>query len=193
MMKEQIIKKGKLLLLLLLFPFIFSCEKESEDFKVAEPVTYYVCDDTQLSLTPGPAGGWQYITNYVYPNPPVNSCSWRVYLNKNITKGEFGCDLIFWAATDCQVRMEFILDNDGQETVLLSKDLDVNYISDTMAIQYHKDAETDPIIGSNPAAGKNLYLILRLTHISGTDPVEILYDGALGTIGCTSITVFHDK
>ena len=192
MMKEQIIQK-KAFLLLLLIPFIFSCEKESEEFTVAEPVTYYLCNETQLSLTPGPGGGWQHISNYIYPNPPLNSCSWSVYLDKNITKGEFGCNLIFWAATDCKVRMELILDDDGQETVLVSKDLDINYISDTMAIQYSNDAETNPMIGSNPKAGKNLYLILRLTHISGTDPVEILYDGAIGNIGCTSITVFHDK
>lgn len=193
MMKEQIIQK-RAFLLLLLIPFIFSCEKESEEFKVAEPATYYLRNDTQLSLTTGPEGGWQYITNFIYSNPPsLNSCSWSVYLDKNIVKGEFGCNLIFWAETDCKVRMELILDDDGQETVLVSKDIDVNYISDTTAIQYKKDAKTNPMIGSNPKAGKNLFLILRLTYISGTNPVEIFYDGAIGNIGCTSITVFHDR
>ena len=76
---------------------------------------------------------------------------------------------------------------------MASKDLTIQYISETGASQYLKEAETDPIIGSNPKAGKNIYLELRITHISGTDPVKILYDGASGTIGCTSITVFHDK
>jgi hypothetical protein len=185
-------KQKKLYLILFLIPFFFSCDK-ADDFKVAEPVTYYLCDEAELSLLPGPGGGWNYITNYIYPTPPTNSCSWSVYLNKNIVKGEYGCNLIFWAASECQVRMEFILNDDGQESVLLSKDLTITYISESMAIQYNHDAETNPISGTNPKKGKNIYLVLRITHISGTDPVEILYDGATGTIGCTSITVFHDK
>lgn len=185
-------KLKRLYLILFLIPFLFSCEK-ADEFKVAEPVTYYLCYEEQLNLTPGPGGAWQYITNYVYPTPPVQSTSWSVYLDKNIVKGEFGCDLIFWAATECQVRVEFILNDDGQETVLLSKDLTISYIDDYTAIRYNKKAETDPMIGSNPKAGKNSYLVLKITHISGTDPVEILYDGATETIGCTTITVFHDK
>ena len=185
-------RQRNLFFLLLFIPVIFSCSKEADDFKVAEPITYYLCDEAELSLTPGPGGGWQYITNYIYPNNP-NSCSWSIYLNKNIVKGEFGCNLIFWAATTCQVRIEIILKLGDIETVLATKDLTVNYIDDYTAIQYNKEAETDPIIGSNPKDGKNHYLMLRITHISGTDPVEILYDGATGTIGNSSITVFHDK
>jgi hypothetical protein len=173
-------------------PMIFSCEKESE-FKVAEPVMYYLCDEAELSQTTGPGGAWQYITNYIYPTSPVNTCEWSVYLNKNIVKGEFGCNLIFWSATNTALRVEFILKDGDNETVLLSKDLTVNYIDNYTAVQYNNDAETNPLTGINPKDGKNQYLIIRMTHISGTDPIEILYDGAQGTIGCTSITVFHDK
>ena len=180
-------------MLLLLIPFISSCKDEPEEFKVAEPVTYYLRNEAALSMTPGPGGGWQYVTNYIYPNPSTNACSWSVYLDRNIVKGEFGCNLIFWAATQCQVRIDIILKEGSQETVLATHDLTVNYINDNTAIQYSKDAETSPIQGTNPKAGKNNYLLLKITHISGTDPVEILYDGAIGTIGCTTVTVFHDQ
>lgn len=186
-------KLKRLFLLLLLTPILFSCEEESEKFKVAEPVTYYLSDEGLLRKTPGPVGAWQYISYYIYPTAPSNSCSWSTYLDRNIVKGQFGCDLIFWAPSECQVRIDIILKEGDQETVLATYDMTVPYINDQTGIQYKKDAEADPMLGTNPKAGKNDYLMLRITHISGTDPVEILCDGAVGYMGCTHITVFHDK
>jgi len=62
-------------------------------------------------------------------------------------------------------------------------------LSDTSAIQHHVEIETNPLKGINPKSGKDGELILRITHISGTDSVEILYDANTGMIGCTTITI----
>ena len=185
-------KLKKIFLILLFLPFIFSCDK-AEDFKVAEPITYYLCYEPELSLITGPGGGWQYITNYIYPDAPLNTNSWSVYLDKNVVKGEFGCNLIFWAASECQVKFEILLEKDDQETVLYTKNLTIHYHDEYTAAQFFNDAEVNPLAGTNPKSGKNKYLIIRLTHIAGSVPVEIIYDGATGTIGNSSITVFHDK
>ncbi len=184
----------KNILLLLLIPFVFSCEKEAKKFEVAEPVTYYLSDQGLLRKTPGPAGEWQYISYYIYPTSPTNSVSWSTYLDRNIVRGQFGCDLLFWAPSECQVRIDFILKEGDQETeVLATTNMTIPYINDQTAIELNKNAEADPILGTNLKSGKNDYLVLRITHISGTDPVEILCDGAVGYMGCTHITVFHDK
>jgi len=183
----------RLILLLLLIPLLFSCQKEPEEFKVAEPVTYYLSDEGYLRKTPGPAGDWQYISYNIYPTTPTTSCSWSTYLDKNIVRGQYGCDLIFWAPSECQVRIDIILKEGTKETVLATTNMTISYINDQTAIELKKDAEADPILGTNPKGGKNDYLILRITHISGTDPVEILCDGAVGFMGCTHVTVFHDK
>ena len=180
--------------LLLLFIFVlFSCEEESKKFEVAEPVTYYLSDEGLLKKTPGPAGEWQYISYYIYPTSPINTVSWSTYLDRNIVRGQFGCDLIFWAPSECKVRIDIILKEGDEETVLATYDMTVTYISDETGIELKRDAEANPLLGTNPKEGKNDYLLLRFTHISGTDPIEILCDGALGYLGCTYLTVFHDK
>jgi hypothetical protein len=186
-------KTKGLFLLLLLIPFLFSCEEKSEEFKVAEPVTYYLSDAGLLKKTPGPHGDWQIIIHYIYPTGPNNSVSWSTYLDRNIVRGQFGCDLVFWAQTECQIRIDIILKEGTQETVLATYDLTVRYIDDETAIGFKNDAEANPWVGINPKGGKNDYLVLRFTHISGTDPVEIYCEGAVGYFGCTHLTVFHDK
>ena len=186
-------KTKKFILFLLLIPFVFSCEEESKKFEVAEPVTYYLSDEGLLKNTPGPVGDWQYISYYIYPTAPTTNVSWSTYLDRNIVRNQFGCDLLFWAPSECQVRIDVILKEGEKETILTTFNMTVPYIDDQTAIEYKKDAEADPILGTNPKGGKNDYLVLRITHISGTDPVEVLCDGAIGKIGCTHVTVFHDK
>jgi len=185
-------KNPRLFLILLLIPFILSCEK-ADEFKVAEPVTYYLSDQGLLRSTPGPVGAWYYIYNSIYPDGQPTSKSWSTYLDRNIVKGQFGCDLLFWAASECQVRIDIILKDGDQESVLATYDMTVPFINDSTGIQYKKDAEANPLLGTNPKDGKNDYLMLRITHISGADPVQIFNDGAIGWWGCTHITVFHDK
>ncbi|NQU27197.1 MAG: hypothetical protein HQ528_02795 [Candidatus Marinimicrobia bacterium] len=112
----------------------------------------------------------------------------------NITNSKYGCDLIFWSQSDAHVRIDYIIDDDGTETILASKDCDIRYISETTGIQIKCDiTEDNAILGDNPKSGKNGDLIFRITHISGTNPVEILFDGGPGTIGNTSISVSHDR
>ncbi|MDZ7739208.1 MAG: hypothetical protein U5K32_09130 [Bacteroidales bacterium] len=183
-----------LILLLLLIPLAYSCEKDdSDEFKVAEPVTYYLRHGEELSQTPGTSDDWIYITNYIYPGSQLNSVSWDVYLEKNIVKGYVGCDLTFYTDSDCEVRLDFILKDGSDETVMVTKDVTIPHINDSTGVQIKRDPALSPLDGVNPMSGRNKYLIFRVTHISGSDPVEILFDGAPGYMGCSSITVFHDK
>ncbi|HDR89511.1 MAG TPA: hypothetical protein ENN63_07805 [Bacteroidetes bacterium] len=181
-------------LFLFMLPLALSCQKDdSEEFKVAEPVNYYLRHEGELSQTPGSSGEWIYITQYIYPGDQSNSTSWITYLEKNIVKGYVGCDIIFYTDSDCEVRLDFILKDGSDETIVVTEEVEVPHINESTAFQYKRDAGTSPLEGINPMSGRNKYLILRITHISGTDPVQILYDGAPGSIGCSSITVFHDK
>ena len=180
-----------LVLFILLIPFITSCEKEPDDFSNSEPVTYYLSYQEALSQSALPDGGWLYISNYIYPSG-VTSCEWSVHLTHNISRGEFGYDLLFWSATQTMVRIDFILKEGTQETVLASKDLSIQYISDQTAIHHHVELETNPLTGTNPESGKDGELIFRITHISGTDSVEVLFDANTGMMGCTFIAVYED-
>ncbi|MFO7850831.1 MAG: hypothetical protein R6U58_07885 [Bacteroidales bacterium] len=183
-----------LFLLLFLIPLVYSCKKDdSEEFTVAEPVDYYLRHEEKLSQTPGTSDDWIYISNYIYPGNQLNSISWDVYLEKNIVKGYVGCDLIFYTDSDCEVRLDFLLKDGSDETIIVTKDVEVPYINDSTAFQYNKDPGLSPLEGTNPMSGRNKYLILRITHISGSDPVKILFDAAPGYMGCSFITVFHDK
>jgi hypothetical protein len=179
-----------ILIILLIVPLLNSCKK-SPDFKNSEPVTYYLSLNESLSESAGPDGGWNYITNYIYPSG-VTSCEWSVHLNHNITKGEFGYDLLFWSPTETIVKIEFILEEGSQETILASKNLTIPYISDSSAVQHHVEIDTNPLEGTNPKSGKDGELILRISYISGSDAVEVLYDANIGSIGCTSVTVYQD-
>jgi hypothetical protein len=183
-----------LFLLLFLIPLLFSCDKDdSDEFKVAEPVDYYLRHEGELNQSPGSSGEWMYISNYIYPGDQSNSTSWLTYLEKNIVKGYVGCDLIFYADSDCEVRLDFILKDGSDETIMVTKDVEILHFDENTAFQYNRDAGTSPLEGINPMSGRNKYLILKITHISGSDPVQILFDGAPGNMGCSSITVFHDK
>lgn len=183
-----------LFLLFFLILLVFSCKKDdSEEFTVAEPVVYYLRHEDKLSQTPGTSDDWIYISKYIYPGTQINSISWDVYLEKNIVKGYVGCDLIFYTDSDCKVRLDFILKDGSDETIIVTKDVEIPHISETAAFQYNKDPASSPLEGTNPMAGRNKYLILRITHISGSDPVQVLFDAAPGFMGCSSITIFHDK
>ena len=180
------------LIIAILLPLLLSCEKEAEEFANSEPVTYYLSNDASLSVTAGSDGQWNYITNYIYPES-TSSTQWNIFLDNNITKGEFGYDLIFWSEAETTAIIEFILKEDGQETVLASKELTITYIDETTAIHHHNDISTSALEGTNPMSGKNGELIFRITHTGGEDRIEILYDAATGKLGCTSIIVFEDK
>jgi hypothetical protein len=182
----------RILLIMLTFPFYFSCETPPPPPPPAVPVTYYLSYDALLSTSSAPDGGWQYITNFVYPSS-VTSCEWSIHLNNNITKGEFGYDLIFWSETQTSVEVEFILKEDDVETVLASKEMVIPFHGETIAVSHTAEIENHPLDGENPLSGKGGELILRMTYLAGTDAVEILYDGASGTIGCASITVYQDE
>ena len=169
-----------------------NCDNEAEDFQFSDPVTYYLSHEESLSTNAVSDGGWMYLTNYIYPTS-TTSCQWSRHLEHNITKGEFGYDLIFWTATDCKAEIEFILKEDGVEQVLASRNLDIPHISETSALQCNVDISTNPLEGINPKSGKNGELIFRITHIEGDDPIEILYDANTGTLGCSSIIVYEDQ
>ncbi len=180
--------------LFLLIPLVLSCEKdESEEFKVAEPVTYYLRHEGKLSQTPGSSGEWNYIANYIYPGNQLNSVSWDIYLERNIVKGIVGCDLTFYTDSDCEVRLDLILKDGSDETLIVTENVEIPHINETTACQIKQDPAQSPLEGTNPMSGRNKYLILKISHISGTDPVQILFDGAPGYMGCSTITVFHDK
>ncbi|MCK5137339.1 MAG: hypothetical protein KAR19_16265 [Bacteroidales bacterium] len=170
----------------------FSCEDEAEEFQNSEPVTYYLSNEESLSSNAVPDGGWMYITNFLYSSTNT-SCQWTKFLDQNITKGEFGYDLIFWSASDCKAEIEFILKEDGQEQVLASKMLTIPYINDSTALQSQNDIGTNPLEGINPKSGKNGELIFRITHMEGDDRLEMLYDANSGSLGCSSIIVYEDR
>lgn len=185
----------KILLIVLLagsVPSCTSCDDDDDEFSNSIPVTYYLSGNKKLSTDAGPDGGWQYITNYIYPTG-TTSCQWSVHLNHNITKDAYGYDLLFFSATDAVVKIEFILLESSQETLLASKELNVLYINETTAFQHHVELETNPLKGINPRSGKDGELIFRITQISGADPVEIFYDANPGTFGCTLISLYQDQ
>ena len=189
-MKKLITPNG-ILVFVFLIPLFYSCEKEAEEFANSEPVTYYLSYEEALSTSSASDGSWLYITNYVYSSG-LTTCEWTVHLNHNITKDEFGYNLIFWSEKAASITVEFILKEDDIETVLLTKEMSIPFQGETVAVSHTSDIETAPQIGINPKSGKDGDLILRMTHLSGTEAIEILYDGDPGTIGCASITVFGD-
>jgi hypothetical protein len=168
-----------------------SCEKDADEFQNSDPVTYYLSDGASLSNNSVSDGGWMYITNHLYS--PNNSCQWNKYLDKNITKGEYGYDLIFWTASECKAEIEFILKMDDQEQVLASKMLTIPYINDSTAFQNHNDISTNPLEGINPKSGKNGELIFRITYIEGSERLDVLYDADNESLGCSSIIVYEDR
>jgi hypothetical protein len=189
---KYLICSTRLLIYLLSIPLFYSCEKKADEFSNSEPVTYYLSDRKMLTENAGPDGTWFYISNYIYPTGSTTSCEWSVHLNHNITRDAFGYDLLFWSASQSRVRIDYILLKGTVETVLASKELDIEYINETTGIQRNVEIKTNPLKGINPKSGKDSELILRITHISGTDPVEVLFDANIGMLGCTSITVYQD-
>lgn len=168
------------------------CNPDPEPFQNSEPVTYFLSDGAALSSNAIPDGGWMYVTNHIYPTT-TTSCQWSKFLNHNITKGEFGYDLIFWAASECKAEIEFILKEDGQEQVLATKIITIPYINDSTAVQSNVDISTNPLEGINPLSGKNGELIFRITHVEGEDRIDVLYDANSGSLGCSSIIVYEDQ
>ncbi|MCF8223357.1 MAG: hypothetical protein K9J25_09430 [Bacteroidales bacterium] len=188
------IRIKSLSLLFFLILLAISCQKNDQDeFAVAEPVDYYLRNEDKLNQNSGTSDEWIYISKYIYPGSQVNSISWDVYLEKNIVKGYVGCDLIFYTDSDCEVRLDFILKDGSDETIFITQNVEIPHINETTAFEYERDPAESPLEGSNPMAGRNQYLILRITHISGSDPVQVLFDAAPGFMGCSFITVFHDK
>ena len=74
--------------------------------------------------------------------------------------------------------------NDRSQQTLFSKEFDIPYIDDTTGIGF-----TGEIEGTNPMTGEGGTLIFRITHIGGSDPIEIYYDAAVGSLGNASIIV----
>jgi hypothetical protein len=183
---------NKVYILLLTAFLVCSCSKKADEFSSSVPVKYYLSYNKTLSPNVGPDGGWLYITNYLYPESN-KTCEWSTHLTHNITKGDYGYDLIFWSASASSLKVEYILSNGTNETVILSKILDISYINDSTAIEHKNDISLDPLIGTNPNKGKDMDLILRMTYNSGSDPIEIFFDGNTGTISCSWITLYEDK
>lgn len=175
-----------------IFSFVLSCEKEAEEFSNSEPVTYYLSEGSSLSTSPVSDGEWIYISNFIYPTLNT-SCQWSKFLDHNITNGEYGCDLLFWSASETKAKIEFILKEDGEEQVLASKELTISYYDESTCVSIQNDISTNPLEGINPKSGKNGELIFRITHTGGTDKIEVLYDANSGTLGCTSIVVYEDR
>jgi len=169
----------------LLLVLLVSCSKKPTAPPEPEPTTFYLCYNETLSLQPGPSDSWLYITNYIYPSPGANtSCSWETHLNKNIAGTTYEYDLVVWSASNTHLRMELILDHEGSQQTLFSKEFDIPYIDDTTGIGFKNEIE-----GTNPMAGEGGTLIIRITHIGGSDPIEIYYDAAVGSLGNASIVV----
>ena len=70
------------------------------------------------------------------------------------------------------------------ESVLVTKDFNIPGTEEGHAIGLKDEAEW-----TNPKSGKGDFLIFRMKHISGTEPIEIYFDGGLGYAGNTYITV----
>lgn len=175
----------------LLITFLVSCEKEKEEFKASVPVTYYLIENKGLSTSPS-TGEWNHIINYIYPES-ATTCEWSIFNNNNITKNQYGYDLVFWSASQARVKIEFIIDDGTSETVIASKELDIPYIDDSTGIHCHADIQIRPLLGTNPASGKGNYLTFRITHISGANRVEIYYGAKKEHLGCATITVYTDQ
>lgn len=176
---------------ILLFTIVFSCKKDQDEFKASVPVTYYLIENKGLSTSPS-AGDWNYIVNYIYPES-VTTCEWSIFSNNNITKNQYGYDLVFWSASQAKVKIEFILDDGISETVIASKEQDIPYIDDSTGIHCHADIQTRPLLGTNPASGKGNYLVFRITHILGENRVEVFYGAKKEHLGCATITVYTDQ
>jgi len=180
-----------ILLVLILF-LCFSCSRDPVSPPDAKITKLYLRYQEGLSLEPGPSNGWIYISNYIYPQTST-TCSWKTQLNWNIISAKYGCDLLFHSASDAKVKIEFILEHDNTETILAQSEFDIAYINETTANGILFEADSDNAIsGTNPLSGRGDYLIFRITHIAGTDRIQVLYDGGIGFMGNTSISLFTD-
>ncbi|UCH11286.1 MAG: hypothetical protein JSU61_05195 [Fidelibacterota bacterium] len=159
------------------------CERDPVAPPEGEPTLLYLGDDWRLRTAPGPSDGWLYITNYLYPTGTTSS-SWQIFLTRDISGTTYGYDLIFWSGASTTARIEFVLIHEGEETILASQELDIPYIDEQTAIHHNNTIE-----GDNPLGGNEEILLFRIGHAGGSAPIEILFDGAPQTIGCSSITV----
>jgi len=183
MVSKQFIVIPALLLLFCLSSCIFN-GRETVEPKEGEPTKYYLHDNDELSLEPGPLGSWNYITAYIYPSGSSTSKSWRTYLTKNISGPSFGYDLTVRSNGDVKLRIELILEHEDVESILVAKDFNIPGTEEGHAIGLKDEAEW-----TNPKSGKGDFLIFRMKHISGTERIEIYFDGGLGYAGNTYITV----
>ncbi len=160
-----------------------ACERDPVAPPEGEPTVLYLNDKRYLRTAPGPSDGWLYITNFIYPTGTTSS-SWQTFLTRDISGITYGYDLIFWSSSPTSAKIEFVLVHEGEETILASRNLNIPYISDQTAVRHNETIE-----GDNPLGGNEDILLFRIEHVSGSDPIEILYDGSPQTIGCSSITV----
>jgi len=178
---------------ILMITLLCSCEKKADEFSNSIQQTYYLSAEKKLSPNPVSDGDWIYITNYIYPEGVTKSCEWSLHLNHNISKDEYGYDILFWSASQSMVRIDFILLKGTQETILASDILDVPYVNDSTAIQCKTELLIDPLKGINPKTGKDQDLVFRITQVSGTDNVAIFFDSNSGSFGCSSIAFYMDQ
>ncbi len=160
-----------------------ACERDPVSPPEGEPTVLYLNYDRNLGTTPGPSDGWLYITNYLYPTGTTSS-SWQTFMTSDISGSSYGYDLIFWSSSPTSARIEFVLIHEGDETILASRELNIPYIDDQTAVRHNNTVE-----GDNPLGGSEDILLFRIEHVSGSNPIELFYDGSPQTIGSSSITV----
>lgn len=188
-MKNQIIPIRSLSLILIIF-IALSCKMEEVEYP-GNPIKYYLSNNQTLSLnTYQTDTPWDY--NYVQIDPS-GSIEWSVTLNHNITGDKYGSDLIFFSSNPTKARIEYILSLNNQETILVSKDLDINCPNDSTTIDFKNIISDNTLVGINPLSGRGGNLILRISHIGGEDDyIEIFLGAGTEFWGCTSITVKGD-
>lgn len=161
-----------------------ACSREHVSPPKGEPTKFYLRDKDELSQEPGPSGSWIYATSYLYPSENLISKSWQVFLNKNISGSSYGYDLIVRSDSDAKIKIEFILDHEGTESILATEEFNIAGSSEEQAYQLK-----DQVEGTNPLSGKGDSFIFRIKYLSGTTRLEIYFDGGLGYIGNASITI----
>jgi len=132
-------------------------------------ITLYLRDKGILSQTMGDPVPW--ITRYIYPSG-TTSMEWEFVLGGDIT-GYFYYQIdVVECPAAAQIKIEFIVDQDGIFTALASQLVDLAPLSPGY---YHAKAGT--INGLDLSTQDGDRLIFRITHVSGTDIVGVGHDG----------------
>ncbi len=149
-----------------------------------EVITYYLGDEERLKTASGPGGPWVHITNYLHPSLRSSSFSWRAVLGMNLCGPNYEVDLVVRSEGPTGLRVEFLLEHQGEETILATRDYEIPQLGENVGFNIE-----DMIEGKDALSGKGDVLVFRLTHIFGNASIEVYFDGAVGSYGNASISI----